>query len=83
MLTEWKLDHGDGVAAFTTARTQAELYRQGVLAGIEMTRYRYAVVVSKHPVSTPADMLIGNVTYRHINVVVDPQLPSREARKNA
>ena len=83
VLTEWKLDHGDGAAAFARARIQAELYRKGGLAGIEMTRYRYAVVVSKHPVSTPADMLIGNVTYRHINVVVDPQLPSREARKNA
>ena len=30
----------------------------------------------------PADLTEGNVTYRHINLLVDPDTPSRQAKKS-
>jgi len=48
VLTEWKLaktrDEAEAVAR--TAREQTHLYAAGVLAGIELSRYRYIVLVS-------------------------------------
>ena len=49
---------------FEEARSQASQYAQGVLLGNELSAYRYAVVV-------------GGVIYRHINIAVEPRIPSR------
>ena len=48
VLTEWKVAHNATEAAekFREARIQADLYNQGALAGIELTHYRYLIVVS-------------------------------------
>jgi len=84
VLTEWKVaDAAGAAAAFAAARAQAKLYLQGAMAGFELTRYRYVVVVSRRHVPTPADLLDGVFTYRHVNIAVDPETPSREARKHA
>ena len=79
VLTEWKkaTDTDNAEERFRQARSQAQLYAQGVLAGSELTGYRYAVVVSRQQVSVPGDLTEGEVVYRHINIAVDPQPPSR------
>ncbi len=79
VLTEWKrMNPKDNAEErFDQARSQAQRYAQGVLAGSELTAYRYAVVVSRQQVSVPDDLTEGGVVYRHINVAVDPRTPSR------
>jgi len=66
VLTEWKKANGAAEAnkRFEEARSQASQYAQGVLLGNELSAYRYAVVV-------------GGVIYRHINIAVEPRIPSR------
>lgn len=79
VLTEWKKARpgDDSARRFEGARHQARRYAQGALAGIELTGYRYAVVVSREQLGIPEDLREGEVVYRHINIVVDPRLPSR------
>lgn len=79
VLTEWKkvADDADAESRFEEARVQAKRYAQGALAGSELTSYRYAVVVSRRRVSLPEDLSADGVVYRHINIAVDPQTPSR------
>lgn len=87
VLTEWKIakDHATAIRAFHQARRQADLYRQGPLAGAELTDYRYLIVVTLKglaPKSIPPDETTdAGVTYRHVNVVVDPDVPSKVARR--
>jgi len=59
------------------AKTQAQLYALGVLGGIELRGYRYLVMVSKKRLAMPGDQEIDGVTYRTVNVAVDPDVPSR------
>jgi hypothetical protein len=79
VLTEWKKAVGTAEVnqRFQEARSQAKRYSQGPLLGSELTNYRYAVVVSERQVEVPNDLKEGNVIYRHINIAVDPQVPSR------
>jgi hypothetical protein len=82
VLTEWKrAKEGDDAArCFDEGRRQAKLYAIGSLAGFELTSYRYAVVVSQKRVAQPDDRREGSVTYRHVNIAVDPDSPSRESK---
>jgi hypothetical protein len=84
-LTEWKVaSSSEAKRKFKEARDQAALYAEEALAGFELTSYRYAVVVTKRRLSPPPDTNEGGITYRHINVAVDPATPSTDARrKNA
>lgn len=87
VLTEWKVaDAANAVARFKEARSQADLYRDGPLAGIELTGYRYLVVVSQNALSKaiiPDDETSASgITYRHVNVVVEPEVPSKAAKKH-
>lgn len=87
VLTEWKKVSPEGLSgqqfeealekALEKARGQARLYAQGALAGMELTNYRYIVVVSRDEVKVPGDLSEGGVVYRHINVSVAPRTPSR------
>ncbi|MFH1628721.1 MAG: hypothetical protein ABIE47_08360 [Pseudomonadota bacterium] len=81
VLTEWKLIRESqsvhGVAA--TARKQASLYGQGVLAGLELSTHRYVVLVSKDRISMPQDVVADGVVYRHIGIAVAPNVPSKSA----
>jgi hypothetical protein len=80
VLTEWKKANTEGQSrqCFEYARSQARRYVQGPLFASELTGYRYAVVVSSQRVEVPADLREGGVVCRHINVSVDPQVPSRK-----
>ena len=80
VLTEWKrLKEGDDPAnQFESARKQAEEYATGILRDIILRKYRYAVLVSQKAVAVPDDKEIGNVIYRHINVVVQPTAASKQ-----
>ncbi|WP_152024934.1 hypothetical protein [Candidatus Filomicrobium marinum] len=86
VLTEWKVaDAANAIARFKEARIQADLYKVGPLAGLELTGYRYLVVVSQKALphtSIPADETsTSGITYRHVNIVVEPEVPSRAAKK--
>jgi hypothetical protein len=78
VLTEWKkATSKDAEGKFEEARNQAHRYGQGVLAGNELTRYRYAVVVSEEQVQVPDDVTRDGIAYRHINIAVKPNSPSK------
>ncbi len=79
VLTEWKkLPDGANPAPYLeSARTQMKCYSQGVLAGFELTRVRYAILVSKKDTPVPDDLSLGGVTYPHVNVAIEPRAPSR------
>jgi hypothetical protein len=85
VLTEWKLaDENNALSRFKEARIQTDLYKQGPLAVSELRDYRYLIAVSLKNLSksaVPVDMIEGGVTYRHINIAVEPDLPSKLARK--
>jgi hypothetical protein len=79
VLTEWKklANGGNAERLFASARAQAKAYAAGVLAGTELTRVRYAVLVTLNDVAAPDDFIEGDLTYRHINITVSPRTPSR------
>ena len=73
----------DASAQFESAFMQAQRYAQGDLAGIELTRYCYLVLMSKKRVAVPGDRQAGSVRYRHVNIAIDPDSPSRESVRAA
>lgn len=79
VLTEWKkFGRGDKPDhQYAAARTQAKDYAAGVLAGVELTRVRYAILVSEESITVPDDVTEGAATYRHLNVAVAPGTPSK------
>lgn len=79
VLTEWKrhVEGGNVERLFASARAQAKAYAAGVLAGTELTRARYAVLVSLNEVAVPDDLIEGDLIYRHVNISVSPRTPSR------
>lgn len=82
VLTEWKVATPDTAAdKWLEARLQSEDYGIGVLAGVELAGFRYAVVVSEAALDVPADVAANGVVYRHINVAIAPATPSQHARK--
>ena len=83
VLTEWKLlREKDGVEAkFLEARHQAQRYGKGVLGGIELHSYRFLILVSSRAVICPSDEIDGQITYRYINIAVNPDTPSAGARR--
>lgn len=82
VLTEWKLcsRQSDLAGKLLEARVQAQRYRAGALAGIELTSYRYLVMVSSRNLVLPNDELVDGVSYRHVNIAVDPSSPSTDSR---
>ncbi|GAG01106.1 unnamed protein product, partial [marine sediment metagenome] len=64
------------------AYEQTKLYTAGVLSGIELANYRYLVMISKKSMKIPGDLIEGTIIYRYINVPVDPDTPSKEAKKS-
>jgi hypothetical protein len=76
---EWKrlAVRDDAIRLFASARAQSKAYASGVLAGTELTRVRYAVVVSLEGISVPDDLVEGDVIYRHINIAVSPKTPAK------
>jgi hypothetical protein len=85
VLTEWKKAKSpvEVDSRFAEARRQAQSYSQGPLAGIELTTYRYLVVVTEKQIRNSWDEVVDGITYRHINIAVDPDMPSVVARNRA
>ena len=81
VLTEWKRlpNAGNPAKWFKDARDQSSRYARGVLAGTELTSYRFAILVSKHQVEAPDDLQVGDITYRHVNIAVEPRTPSKQS----
>jgi hypothetical protein len=83
VLTEWKVVAGSGNVdlQYEHARSQAASYASGALAGVELASHRYLIAVSQKQLAPPSDVVSGGVTYRHINIAVDPDTPSLAAKK--
>jgi hypothetical protein len=83
VLTEWKIvrDAAKVERIAETAREQLRQYSSGVLAGIELSNYRYAVLVSKTQLPELEDIQVGSGKCRHINIPVSPLAPSKAARR--
>jgi hypothetical protein len=81
VLTEWKVARNSGnvEGLADDARHQAELYGRGVLGGIELVGYRYIVLVSEKWLSPIHDVVVNGTTYRHVNIAVNPDPPSKAA----
>lgn len=79
VLTEWKVVRRATQVqdVIKQAHSQASLYSTGSLAGIELSKYRYLVIVSEDRVTMPPDNYDSDVIYRHINIAVHPSTPSK------
>jgi len=84
VLTEWKIVKNSNELddKIEEALKQTKLYVTGVLGGIELTNYRYLVMVSEKSTKMPFDFTEGTIAYRHINIPVNPDTPSIEAKKS-
>ena len=84
VLTEWKLvrKKNELEVKLQEAFNQTKLYSSGVLGGIELRNYRYLILVSKKSLDMPEDFTENMITYRLINIAVDQDLPSIQARKS-
>jgi hypothetical protein len=86
VLTEWKIakDAKAAIAAVGEARVQADLYSQGPLAGLELRSHRYIIVVTPKELPSgtlgPDDHTAVGVIYRHVNIVIEPKVPSKAAK---
>lgn len=80
VLTEWKLLRAGERPEdrFNEALKQARRYASGHLSGFELERFRYLVLVSEDRCALPDDIVEGSVIYRHINVAINPSVPSKE-----
>lgn len=78
VLTEWKrvTDPKNLAAAAEQGRNQARIYSGEALAGLELRSVRYVALVCKKRLPVPADVVEGNITYRHQIVAVAPDLAS-------
>ena len=84
VLTEWKLvkEEKELTNKIKEAKKQTESYSKGVLGGIELANYRYLIMVSEKTMKMPDNLIDGIVTYRHINIAVNPAVPSVEAKES-
>jgi hypothetical protein len=84
VLTEWKcVGQGENPdVKARQAREQTRLYAEGSLAGFQLDSHRFIVIVSQGRCSLPHSIEEDGVYYRYINVAVNPESPSRAARKN-
>jgi hypothetical protein len=80
VLTEWKVVPSAGKVdkKAEEAYTQAKLYGESSLAGFELASYRYLVLVSEDRLEVPPDKPEKEVIYRHINIPVNPRVPSKK-----
>jgi hypothetical protein len=81
VLTEWKVAKpGKVTEIYEKARDQAKAYALGALAGNVLKNYRYLVVVSETNLEIPGDFLLGESIFRNINIVLNPDSPSKRKR---
>jgi len=83
VLTEWKRVTKTNKLENQAKKAyrQASIYSQSSMAGFELSKYRYLILVSKDRIAKlPSDIVEveGQTTYRYINIAVDPKSPSKE-----
>jgi hypothetical protein len=78
VLTEWKVVRVEKelLSAVERGEHQAKRYASGSVAALELRTVRYIVCVSKDHLDMPPDRESRGVTYRHVNIAVDPTSPS-------
>ena len=83
VLTEWKVvrDPAQTERKAAEARKETDEYQAGVLGDLELKRTRYIVLVGERRLRPPADVEQNGVVYRHIWIPVDPERPSKAARR--
>lgn len=83
VLTEWKLVKDPELVGdkIQEALKQAEIYVSTVTGGIELRNYRYLIMVSEGRMKMPDDISKGGISYRNINIAVNPGDPSKDARQ--
>lgn len=83
VLTEWKkVSSADASDKASEARKQTLLYVASTIQSLELKSLRYVVLVSERKLSVDfPDQSEGGVTFRHINLVVNPDTPSVTARR--
>jgi len=83
VLTEWKLvkSPDELIVKIQEAQRQAEIYVSDVLGGVEIRNYRYLIMVSKKRMEMPDDIMKSGIKFRNINIAVDPDIPSKEAKR--
>lgn len=83
VLTEWKCakTENDVIYKYEQGINQASNYSSSVLGGIELADTRYIVVVTKKQI-THESRTENNIKYKFINIAVDPDPPSVQARKS-
>jgi hypothetical protein len=82
VLTEWKCVRTNDAASAKAreGKVQADRYANVELAGFELRRHRYVVLVSEQPVATPASETASEIVLHYVNVVIDPPRPSQVSR---
>lgn len=78
VLTEWKVaDKSNLKEKIEQATTQIEAYSSGSLAASELAHACYAIIVSEKHLDCPADIENNGKLQRFINIVVNPDTPSK------
>jgi hypothetical protein len=83
VLTEWKCvkQPSEYNKMAEDARQQSALYANGLLYGMELSDYRYIVLVSEKDLPEIANTIQAGIEYKHINIPVSPEPPSRSAKQ--
>jgi hypothetical protein len=83
VLTEWKKvkKASELQTARDSAHKQAKHYAGSSLVGVELDAYRYLVLVTDRGLKMPDNVVDAGVLYCHINIAVNPLIPSRAARQ--
>ncbi len=82
VLTEWKrcTNVNNQDESWREARAQLKIYAAASLGGVELRDTRYAVVVSRKRLNEVSDLVVEGITYRHINIAIEPQSPSKASK---
>jgi len=83
VLTEWKraADEREVEVKYRQGKEQVAQYSEGVLGGVELADTRYVVVVTEHMASGNDEVDENGITYKFVNIAVDPEAPSQAARR--
>jgi hypothetical protein len=81
-LTEWKVVRPGDDALDLQARAmgQAKRYAEGSLAGFEVRKTRFIVLVSGDHIRLPQQVLEEGIRSRIVNIAVSPSTPSKAGR---
>jgi hypothetical protein len=81
VLTEWKRAIATTPTAIRNAardgRNQASVYAGEMLAGFDLRSVRYVIVVTEDRITPPPDDPVGDITYRYLNLAVNPSAPHK------